>query len=122
MAARALGKDLQDQQGTVIDRHLQMALQIALLGRAERLVEQNLGRAIGLRHHADLIGFATAHKQCGIGHLALAHQARHRVQAGRLRQQTQLFEFGIEVRKTKIHPDQHDRGGFIVVGILLITQ
>ena len=34
MATRALGKNLQNQHGTVIDRHLQQALKIALLGRA----------------------------------------------------------------------------------------
>jgi hypothetical protein len=43
MAARALGKNLEDQQGAVVDRHFQAALEIALLSRTERLVKQNLG-------------------------------------------------------------------------------
>ena len=42
VAAGTLGEDFQNQQRAVIDRHPQVALQIALLGRAERLVEQHL--------------------------------------------------------------------------------
>ncbi|MNV99571.1 hypothetical protein D3C71_1949510 [compost metagenome] len=89
---------------------------------AQRLVEQHFLGTIGLCHHANFVGLATANKQGRIRHLALAGKACHGVKPCGLREQTQLFQLGIEVRKTKIHPDQHDRGGFLVVIYLVITQ
>ena len=40
MAASSLGKDFQDQEGPVVHRHFQAALQVTLLAGAEALVEQ----------------------------------------------------------------------------------
>ena len=106
MAARALGEDLQDQQGAVVDRHLQMAFQIALLGRAQGLVEQHFLGTVHLGEHADFVGLAAAHEQRRIGHLALAGQACNGTQAGRAGQQAQLFQLAIEMGKAEIHAHQ----------------
>ena len=111
MAAGPLGKDFKDQQRAVIDRHAQMALQIALLCGAERLVEQNLFGPVHEGQFLDFVGFATAHKQRRIGCFAFAGQACNRMQTCRLGQQAKLFEFGVEMRKTKINADQKGRRG-----------
>ena len=47
-----------------------MALQIALLGRAQGLVEQHLGRPALLRQQLDLVGLAAAHEQSRVGRAA----------------------------------------------------
>jgi hypothetical protein len=57
----------------------------------------------------DLICLTTAHKQSRIRRFAFASDARNRREACGLRQQTQLFEFTIEMRQTKINP--HQDGG-----------
>ena len=91
-----------------------MALQVALLGRAQRLIEKHLHRAMHLHQQANFIRFATAHKKRSIGRFALASQPGHGIQTGGLCQQTQLFEFGIEVGQTEIYPDQNYRSAFVL--------
>ena len=81
MAAGALGKDLQNEQRAIIDGQFQASLQIPLLRRTQRLVEQHLLRAMHLRQSADLIGFAATHEQRRIRRLSLARQPRDRIQA-----------------------------------------
>ena len=77
VAAGTLGKDLEDQQRAVIDRQTDVALQVALLRRAQSLVKQHLFGAVHERQFLDFIGLAAAHKQGRIGGLALASQTRH---------------------------------------------
>ncbi len=110
MAARALRENVQDQQRAVIDRHAQVPFQVALLRRAQRLVEQDFGRPCALGQHRDFIGLARAHEQGRVGRLALAGQAGSDGITGGLRQLAQLFEFAIEVRQAEIDPDKDDRG------------
>ena len=116
MAAGALREDLQNEQGAVIDRQTQRALQVALLRRAQGLVKKNLAGALGLGEHLDLFGFAGPDEQGRIGCTALAADPiGHRETRG-LGQQTELFQFGIKMRQTKIHPDQNDRWDGWVLG------
>ena len=112
VAARALGKDFQDQQGAVVDRQADGALQVALLHRRERLVEQHFARALALRQQADLLDLAAADEQRRIGRLALAGQARHRLQAGGFGQQAQLLQLAVEMGHPQIHPDQDGGSAF----------
>ncbi len=111
VAPRALREDLEDEQGAVGDRQFEMSLEVALLGRAEGLVEQHFHRAVHLREHADFIGLAAADEQRGIGRLALAGQPGHGSEARGLRQQAQLFQLGVEMGKAEIHPHQDDGSG-----------
>ena len=109
VAAGALREDLQDQQRAVVDRQLHVALEVALLRRAERLVEQDFGGAGLLGQHLDLVGLAAADEQRRVGRLALAGDTGDRLQARGLGQQAQLFEFGIEMGQAQVDADQ-DRG------------
>src|SRR5690606_6992744 len=106
VAACTLSKDLQDQHGPIIDRHLDMALQIALLSRTQSLVEPDLFGPMHLSQHADLIRLTAAYKQSGIGSFALADQTRYRLQASSLNQKAQLFQLIVKMGNAKIHADQ----------------
>ena len=117
VSVRALAKDLENQQGTVSDRHVQVALEIALLGRAQRLVEQHFLGAMHLREHADFIGLAAADKQGRIGHLALAGQAGYGLEARGLGQQAKLFELAVKMGKSEVHADQEDGRGLDMGGV-----
>ena len=112
VAARALGEDFQDQQRAVVHRQADGALQVALLHRAQGLVEQHLLGAFGLGQCADFLGLAAAHEQGRIGRLAPAGQARHGLHAGRLGQQAQLLQVMVEVGRAKIHPHEDCGGTF----------
>jgi len=107
MAARALGKNLENQQGAVVDRQAEHPLQIALLGRAQGLVKQDFAGAGLQRKHLDLVGLAAANEQRGIRRPALADHTGNRLQAGRLGQQAQLFQAGIKIGEAQIDPDQN---------------
>ena len=116
VAARTLREDFKDEHGSVVDRHAERALEVALLRGAERLVEQDFGGAGLLGEQLDLVGLAAAHEQGWIGRAALAGDPRDRFEAGSLGQQAEFFEFRIEMRKAKIHPHQNgERGGILVL-------
>src|SRR5665647_984849 len=90
-----------------------MAFQIALLGRAERLVEQNFSRTRIEGQHFDFISFARADEQRRIRGLAFAGYARHGLQACSLREQTEFLQTSIKIWKTQINAHQKGkRSGF----------
>ena len=95
-----LGEYLQDQQGAVVDRQLHVTFQVALLGRAEALVEQYFARSDVGGEHFDLVGLAAAHEQRGVWRLALAGDSGGRFQTRRLRQQAEFFQPTVEIRRT----------------------
>ncbi len=109
MAACALGKNFEDQQRPVVDRQAQMAFQIALLRRTQRLVEQDLGGARRLGQHFDLVGLAGPHKQGRIGRAPFAGDTVGHPIASRLRQQAKLFERNVKMGQPEIHAHQNDR-------------
>ena len=109
MAARSLGKYLENEQSPVIDRQLQMPLQVALLRRAQSLVEQNLCSANLLRQHFDFVSFTAANKQGGVWCPALAGDTLNRLQARCLGQQTKLFKAVIKIGQAQINPDQNSQ-------------
>ena len=116
VAARTLGENFKDEQRAVVDRQLDVAFQVALLGRAQGLVKQHLHRAMHLGQRANLIGLSAAHKQRRIRGLALAGNAGHRLHASGLCQQTQLLQLTVEVGQTKVHPHQQYRSGACLKG------
>jgi len=111
VAARALGEDLQDQQGAVVDRQAHVPFQVALLRRAEGLVEEDLAGAGFLGELLDLVGLALAHEERGIGCLALRRDAGDRFHARGLGQLAQFLELGVEMGKAQVHPHQDGGGG-----------
>ena len=109
MAARPLCKDFQNEQSAVIHWQLNMALQIPLLRRAERLVKQHFDRSMHVCQSANFIRFATANEQRGIWCFALARNARDRLHASSLGEQPQLFQLSIEMGEAEVHPHQQHR-------------
>ena len=88
MTARTLRKNLKNQQRPVIDRHIERPLEVALLGRTERLVKQNFGGTVFTRRHLDFFGFAGTHKKCSIGRFSFACHAGNGHHPSRLGQQS----------------------------------
>jgi hypothetical protein len=83
-----------------------MALEVALLSRAEGLVEQHLGGPGGLSQGLDLVSLATAHEQGGIGSTALAGDAPYRLHASGLGQQAQFLQALVEMGFPEVYADQ----------------
>ena len=107
MAARPLGKYLKNEQGPVIDRKLQVTLQITLLRRAQGLVKQHLCSTHLAGEHFNLVRFTAADKQGCVRCPAFAGDALDRLHASRLRQQAQLFKVVIEIGSTQINTNQN---------------
>ncbi len=110
VAAGALGENFKNQQDAVVDRHAHVALQVALLGRAQGLVEQDLDRAVTVGQGLDLVGLAGTDEQRRVGRTALARDAvKHAVACGG-GQLCQLVELGIKMGQSQIHTHQHHTG------------
>ena len=75
VALGARGEYVQDQAGTVGHGHAQMSFQIALLSRAQGLVEDDAVGARGLDHGFNFIGLAAADEQRRIWRPALGNDA-----------------------------------------------
>ncbi len=112
VAARALREDLEDEEGAVVDGDAEFALQVALLGGRQGLVEDHLARAVQLGEFADFLGFAAADEERRVGRLALADEAGDGREAGGLGEKAELFELGIEMGEAEIDADQND-GAFL---------
>ena len=116
VAARALGKNIEDQAGAVDHAAIKLALQIAFLDRAQGVVEQNqrgagIGDALG-----NFIDFALAGKQGCIGPLAATTNHGRHGNAAATRKQLQLFDtFGV-IRDAEIK--RHNDGFGAATGTL----
>ena len=81
-AARALREDVEDQAVAIEHAPLDELLEIALLARRERVIDENdVGLAAAARR-AQLLGLAAAHEIARIGPLAPAGHGGHRQRAG----------------------------------------
>ena len=114
VAAGTLREDLENEQGPVVDRHPEMSLEVALLCRAQGLIEEDFNSAMVLGQHLDFIGLAAAHEESGVGRLAAGDDAGDRLQPGGLSQQAQFLEFVIEMGETQVHTHQHHERGWVV--------
>ena len=106
MAARTLGEYFQDQQGAVVHRQFEVALQVALLRRTQRLVEQHFRCAVLQCQLLDLVGLAATDKKRSVGRTAFARHMLNRRHAGGSGEQAELFESGVEMRQPQINSDQ----------------
>ena len=84
-----------------------MSLQIALLRRAQTLIEQYFGGTQLLRHQLDFVGFAAADKQCCVWRPSFAGHPRHWFQSGAGREQAQFLQTTVKVGQAKINADQY---------------
>ena len=71
-AARPLGENFEHQQNSIVNGTFKFALKVALLSRAQSLVEQHLIRTQRRRDRFDLFRFARTNKQRGVRRPALA--------------------------------------------------
>jgi len=93
-ALRALREDLEDEVRAVVDRNLPASIEVALLHRRERVVEDDDVRARALDALGDLVGLAGADAQCGIRTGTTGGDAIDRVETGREGQLDELLERG----------------------------
>ncbi len=126
VALRPLREDFQDQRGAVGHGHAQRALQVALLGGRQRLVEDHAFGAVHLHQGLDLVGLAAADEQRRVGCLASGDDALDGDITGALGEQGQLVERGIEVLAgAEVDTHQHHacgraargRGGGPLLGV-----
>ena len=101
--ARALREYVEDEGSPVVDPALDMAFEVALLGRAQRVVEED---DFGLpRRHlgADLVGLAGADEELGVGWaIGVAHGAGGMC-PGRRRELPELVEHASRRRFVDVH-------------------
>ena len=107
VAARALAKNLKDQQCSVIHRKFKVPLKVALLRWAQGLVKQNFGCAQLLGQHFNFVCLAASDEQSSIGSSALASYFVGGLKSGGLGQQAQLFQITIKVWRPEIYPYQN---------------
>jgi hypothetical protein len=110
--AGALREDFQDEKGPVVHRDIERSLEVALLRRTQCLVEDDLACAMHQRQFLDFVGLAAAHEKGGVGRLALAHNARHRLESRGLCEQAEFLQFAVEMRQSEVDADE-DGGAFL---------
>ena len=86
LAGGVLGEDVEDHRGAVDGRAAEDLLEVALLGRAELVVEDDGVAVDRLRRVAQLLGLALADVGGRVGRLAALHDAVDHVGAGRVDQ------------------------------------
>jgi hypothetical protein len=111
VALRARSEDLEDQHRAVGNGHAEVALQVALLGRRERLVEQHGLGLVPFNERLDFVGLARPDEERRIGRLALGNDPRNRRIAGRFGEQRQFVEGVVEVcAAAEVHTHQDGPG------------
>src|SRR5215469_12886595 len=81
-ASRALRKDVENQLIAVEHPPPGVLLEVALLARRERVIDEDHVRLARLRDAAHLLRLAAAHEESGIGTLAPARHGRDRSRTG----------------------------------------
>ena len=99
-------EDVEDQAGAVDDARLERALEIALLARTQRVVEDHQLGTTGRRGRGDLLGLAAADEQAGVGLAAAASDDVEHIGTGRTGQFDELGAVRLEVGTGKIEMDQ----------------
>ena len=91
-AARTLREDVEDERVAVEHPAANVRLEIALLARRERVIDEDDVRLVDFRHRAQLIRLAAADKEPRIGSLAAARDRRNRPGAGRFGELLELLQ------------------------------
>ena len=93
MAVRTLGEDVQDQPGTINDPAFQVALQVALLHRAELMVHQHQIGASGIGGSLHFLQLAAADQGGGVRPVHARTDGRGNARPGRARQIGELLQY-----------------------------
>ena len=107
--AGALGEDVEDQARAVEGAAGEEALEVALLARRQRVIDEDEVGTRGLDGRLDLLGLAAAHEQAGVGALPHTADIGDRLDARRHREGAQLLEvlaLRLPVRETNVHEDR----------------
>jgi hypothetical protein len=103
----ALGKDVENQTGSVDHTTFEFALKIPFLGRRQFMVENHqIGRASS-QHCGNLLNFSLAGKRFGIGTLPPAKNFANNNASRRLSEQTYLFQLILEIGLTEVELNDH---------------
>src|SRR6185437_12418401 len=98
-ASRALREDVENQLITIEHAPPGVLLEVALLARRERMIDEDHVRLARLRNAAHFLRLATAEKESRVGTLAPARHGRNRPRTGGQRELCELLEIlGIDVR------------------------
>ncbi len=109
-AARALRENIQDEPVTIEHAPARQLLQIALLARRERVVDEDDVGRVALGDRAQLISLAAAEEVARIGALAPSGYGRNRLCACRLSELRELLQiFGLD-RGAEPKADQNGFG------------
>src|SRR5690606_28051142 len=107
VAARALGKDVEDERGAVDDHALQLALEVALLAWRQRVIEDHDVGAVRTQCLADLLNLAAASEKLGVGRGALAMHHGFDAGAGPERKQLELRQALLDRALTEVELDEN---------------
>ncbi|MNV51133.1 hypothetical protein D3C71_1431720 [compost metagenome] len=105
MALCAQRKDIQDECDTVDHPQIEGALEVALLGGRQGLIEQDDIGQQRLRHRDALVGLAGTDEEFGVGAIAPSGQGADDFRARALGQHGEFLGMGGEVWITQIHAD-----------------
>ena len=106
-----LAEDVEDHRRAVDGRATEQLLQVVLLGGRQLVVEHDGVGVEGEAHLAELLGLALAEEPRVVGRIAALHDTRHLVGPGRVDEQGQLVEAGLELvvaRSRQRDADEHD--------------
>ena len=109
-------EDFENEESAVIHRNVELALQVALLGGAQGLVEDDFARPVEGGQFLDFFGLAATDEQGRVGGLALARETGDGREAGSLRKQAEFLEFAVEMGQPEIDADEN--GGAFLAGDL----
>jgi hypothetical protein len=106
MAARALREDVENQAGAIDDTPVKHALQITLLRRCERMIEDHELYVVCFAGDTQFIGLAAADEQCSVGARAAAGDRDSGMGARAFREQAEFFETGDEIDLAEVDADK----------------
>src|SRR5690606_17627280 len=104
--SRSLGEDVEDQTGAIEHATAQMTLEIALLHRAQRMVEQHEFGAGRPDRIEDLVGLAGTDEQPRIGAPARTADRGDRLNAGGDRELGEFLPAVLSVVRTEIQMNE----------------
>jgi hypothetical protein len=107
---RALREDFQDHLGAVEHARLQFFLQVALLRRRKRMVDQHEAGVEALHRAADLLDLATAAVELGVGAGAPAAHQRMALRPRALGEAHEFFDRFLVAVVAEIQAHEHRRG------------
>ena len=106
VAAGALREDIENEAGAIDHTPIQRLLQIALLRRRERVIENDEFDVVRFARETQFFGLAAADEHLGIGARPAAGERDDGIRARTLREQAEFFETGFEIDLAEVDADK----------------